>query len=152
MCLCFCSAANMSSAFDRIAKSVVAQKKKDMQKSVAHSLLDGGSGAPLTGSGTSSSGPSPSADLTPRNKRTRSLEVVDLEKMKVKEKYPVPSVFNNKRFFEEHPLYVHRAESLSLGKMSLDEKKAQMAKDAAAMMRVMSIAALYTGEETPEAL
>ena len=142
----------MSNALERMAKNTAARPKKGhAQKSVAHTLLGGSSGVPPTGSGTSSSGPGSPADVS-RIKRQRGPEIVDLEKTKGKEKFPLPPIFNNKDFFDDHPLYVHRAESLALGKMDLEARKAQMAKDVAAMIRVMSIATLYTGEETPEAL
>ena len=107
---------------------------------------------PGSGSGNSSTAPSASqmspVSISSRHKRARNVDFVDLGNESIKTKHDLPPCFLQPEFFRDSSLRVHKAESLHIGGLDRPTKRAHLARDAAAMIRILEMVVVSTEEET----
>ena len=143
----------MSAALERLARNVAARKGKN--KNPIPSRLSGRT-KPESGSGKSSSSPavgqsSPQPVTSKGSKRQRADgDIMDLTFESEKGKFKVLPCILNKEFFGGASLKVHHGESLALEGMDQPSKRALLAQDTSALMRILEMAVVYTEEGTSQ--
>jgi hypothetical protein len=142
-------AQNMSSIANRLLK-IASQdqgkkKKKSTKSRVGAMLAHYGSGQ---GGSSSPIGPSSSVIReNPSKRQPHEEDLVDLtihEDRTLEQRFVVPTCYGTKTYFGRNPPLVTVEEKRIIADMSAAEAKAQLARDAAGMMRLWEIALVLT--------
>ena len=139
----------MSSATERVARNLASKKMKDKEKQMSRLSK----AAPrTTSSGGTSTSPtvgqnSPVQVHSREAKCTRAEdEIINLTGELEKGKYILPSCVLKQDFFQGVSPQVQPGESLALGGMDRPAKRAMLAQDSSALMRILEMAVVYVEE------